>query len=107
MFAQIHAIDDGKKQTEGKELATTIRRINTSIREDEGLAFGEPRERLTLIIEGEEQDGNVRRTLRLELNCQELESILRDAALAGMMQPTGREHVLKLVKELQTALAAL
>lgn len=107
MFAEIHATDHGKKQTEGKDLATTIRRINATIREDEGLAFGEPRERMTLVIQGEEQDGSVLRTLRLELDCHEIEAILQAAARAGMLPTTNRERVLELLGELQTAIATL
>ena len=81
MFAEIHAKDFGKKDSEGQTLTMQGVRINTQIRAPEGLPFGEPRERLTLIIQGEMQEGTILRKLRLEMDCHEIETILRAAAI--------------------------
>ena len=107
MLAEIHAKDFGKKDSEGQTLTIQGVRVNTQIRAIEGLPLGEPRERFTLIIQGEVQEGTMLRKLRLELNCHEIETILQDAALGGMMPATGREKVLKLLSELQSAVATL
>jgi len=107
MFAEIHARDFGKKDSEGQTLSMQGVRINTQIRALAGLPFGEPRERFTLIIQGEVQEGTILRTLRLEVDCHEIETIVQAAALGGMMPATGREKVLKLLSELQTAVATL
>lgn len=107
MFAEIHAKDSGKKDSEGQTLTMKGVHINTQIRSDEGLPFGEPRERFTLVIQGEMQEGTVLRELRLEMDCHEIETILQAAALGGMMPPTGRDKVLRLLSELQTAVAML
>jgi hypothetical protein len=107
MFAEIHARDDGKKDSEGQTLTIQGVHINTQIRAIEGLPFGEPRERFTLVIQGEMQEGTILRKLRLEVDCHEIETILQAAALGGMMPTTGRDKVLKLLSELQTAIATL
>jgi hypothetical protein len=107
MFAEIHAKDYGKKDSEGQTLTMQGVHINTQIRAIEGLPFGEPRERFTLVIQGEMQEGAILRKLRLEVDCHEIETILQAAALGGMMPTTGRDKVLKLLSELQTAVAIL
>jgi hypothetical protein len=107
MFAEIHAKDFGKKDSEGQTLTMQGVHINTQIRAIEGLPFGEPRERFTLVIQGEMQDGTILRKLRLEVDCHEIETILQAAALGGMMPTTSRDKVLKLLSELQTAIAML
>jgi hypothetical protein len=107
MFAEIHAKDFGKKDSEGQTLTMQGVHINTQIRAIEGLPFGEPRERFTLVIQGEVQEGTILRKLRLEVDCHEIETILQAAALGGMMPTTGRDKVLKLLSELQTAVAML
>jgi hypothetical protein len=107
MLAEIHAKDYGKKDSEGQTLTMQGVHINTQIRAIEGLPFGEPRERFTLVIQGEMQEGTMLRKLRLEVDCHEIEIILQAAALGGMMPTTGRDRVLKLLSELQTAVAML
>jgi hypothetical protein len=107
MLAEIHAKDYGKKDSEGQTLTMQGVHINTQIRAIEGLPFGEPRERFILVIQGEMQDGTILRKLRLEVDCHEIETILQAAALGGMMPTTGRDKVLKLLSELQTAVAML
>ena len=107
MFAEIHAKDSGKKDSEGQTLTMQGVHINTQILAIEGLPFGEPRERLKLVIHGEVQEGTILRKLRLEVDCHEIETILQAAALGGMMPTTGRDKVLKLLSELQTAVATL
>jgi hypothetical protein len=107
MYAEIHAKDNGKKDSEGQTLTVQGVHINTQIRALDGLPFGEPRERFTLIIQGEMEEGTIRRTLRIEMDCHEIETILQAAALGGMMPTIDRHKVLKLLSELQTAIAML
>ena len=109
MFAEINARDFGKKDSEGQGQTLTMHgvRINTQIRALDGLPFGEPRERFTWIIQGEVQDGTILRKVRLDMDCHEVETILQAAALGGMMPASGRDKVLKLLSELQTAVATL
>ena len=108
MFAEIHAKDFGKKDSEGQTLTIKGVRINTQIGAQEGeLPIGEPRERFMLIIQGEVEEGTILRKLRLEMDCHEIETILQAAALGGMMPTSGRDKVLKLLSDLQTAIATL
>jgi hypothetical protein len=107
MFAEIHATDSGKKDSEGQTLTMQGVHINTQIREREELPFGEPRERLTLIIQGEVKEGTILRKLRLEMECHEIDTILQAAAVGGMMPASGRDKVLRLLSDLQTAIATL
>jgi len=107
MFAEINATDSGKKDSEGQTLTMHGVHINTQIGALDGLPFGEPRERLTLIIEGEVEDGTILRKVRLKMDCHEVETILQAAALGGMMPASGRDKILKLLSELQTAVATL
>ena len=107
MLAEIHAKDSGKKDSEGQTLTMHGVHINTRIRADEGLPLGEPRERLKLVIHGEVQEGTILRNLRVEVDCHEIETILQAAALGGMIPTTSRDKILKLLGELQTAVAML
>ena len=107
MFAEIHARDFGKKDSEGQTLTMQGVRVNTQIRAVEGLPFGEPRERVTSIVQGEVEEGTILRKIRLEMNCHEIETILQAATLGGMMPASGRDKILKLLGELQTAVATL
>ena len=105
--AEIHAKDNGKKDSEGQTLTVHGVHINTQIRAIDGFALGEPRERFTLIIQGEMEEGTIRRSLRVEMDCHEIETILQAAALGGMMPTADRDRVLRLLGELQTAVAML
>jgi hypothetical protein len=107
MFAEIHAKDNGRKDSEGQTLTVKGVHVNTQIRAIDALPIGEPRERFRLIIQGEAEEGTIRRTLRIEMDCHEIETILQAAALGGMMPTTSRDTVLKLLSELQTAIAML
>src|SRR5438552_2978891 len=107
MFAEIHARDSGKKDSEGQTLTMLGVHINTLIGELVGLPIGELRERFKLIIEGEVEEGTILRKVRLEMDCHEIETVLQAAALGGMMPASGRDKVLKLLSELQTAVATL
>ena len=107
MFAEIHAKDFGKKDSEGQTLTMQGAHINTQIRAIEGLPFGEPRERFTLIIQGEVEEGTILRKVRLEVDCHEIATLLQAAALGGMMPASSRDRVLQLLSELQTAVATL
>lgn len=107
MIAEIHSKDLGKKESEGQTLRMERVLVNTQIRIEEGLRLGEDRERLTLIVLGEELDGSVLRNLRLELTCWDIEKILTDAATAGMLPNPKRDHILKLLSELQVAIASV
>ncbi len=71
------------------------------------MPLGEPRERLMLIIQGEVEEGTILRKVRPQIECHEIETILQAAALGGMMPPSGRDKFLKLLNDLQTAVATL
>ena len=106
MLAEIHARDFGKKDSEGQTLTMEGVRINTQIRAEEGLPLGEPRD-ASRDHPRRGEEGTILRKVRLEMGCHEIETVLQAAALGGMMPASGRDKVLKLLGELQTAVATL
>jgi hypothetical protein len=88
MDAEIHAVDTGRRASEGNRLSVSAAPLKAVVKRWPGLPLGQPREQRYIEVSAESWDAGTKSVLTARLDCDDIQRLYEEAHRAGLIITT-------------------